>query len=135
MHRRLSGDNYIFVAASADDLGALSQERGDLARAEQHFREAVRIYRVNYDGRNLMLGNARIALGDVLRERGKLAEAESLLVGGYTTVRGRRMPGARFRHDSLALASLVKLYEAQGRESEAAKYRVLIDSISRSQRR
>ena len=135
MHRRLSGDDYIFVATSADDLGSLYQERGDLARAEQHFREAVRIYRVNYDGRNLMLGNARISLGDVLRERGKLAEAESLLVGGYTTVRGRRMPGARFRHDSLALASLVKLYEAQGRESEAARYRALMDSGSRSDRR
>jgi hypothetical protein len=36
------------------------------------------------------------------------------------------MPGSGDMWKSLALASLVKLYEAQGREGEAAKYRALM---------
>ncbi|HEU5183332.1 MAG TPA: serine/threonine-protein kinase [Gemmatimonadaceae bacterium] len=131
MHRRLGGDDYFAVGTGDDDLGRLYRQRGDFARAEPHLREAVRIYRVRFDDENLLVAHARITLGDVLRERGKLTEAESLLVGGYAVIRGRRMPGLRLRYDSLALASLVKLYQAQGREGEASRYRTLLDSLLR----
>jgi len=70
--------------------------------------------------RLLSCGAAKLYLGEALRGQGRLPEAEPLLLEGYRAVMG----SASSRRDRpFATASLVRLYEAEGRYDEAAKYR------------
>jgi serine/threonine-protein kinase len=135
MLRRFHGDDHPFVANVVNDLGNLYREQGAYDRAEPYLREAVRVLRARFGDKNLLVISAQIDLADVLRARGAFAEAEPLLLAGYTAFRDRRMHAGREDAKELALESLVKLYEAQGRKSEAAKYRALLDSAAVAPRR
>ena len=128
IYRRYHGDGHTFVAVAMEDLGQLHRTQRNFARAEPYLRGAERIYLTRFGSNSLMAIRTQIALADIMRERGELAPAESLLLYGYGNFRDRRMPGG-WVAQRLALESLVKLYETQGRESEAAKYRVLRDSL------
>jgi tetratricopeptide (TPR) repeat protein len=130
MLRRFHGENSPHVANVRSDLGNLHRRREAYDRAEPYLREALRALRGQFAGDNLMVLNAQIDLGDALRGRGAFAEAEPLLVGGYEGLRGRRVQALGEDRRPIALASLVKLYQAQRRESEAAKYRALLDSAT-----
>ncbi len=69
---------------------------------------------------------ARLAVGLALLGRGALGDAEPLLLAGFAAFRDRRMPGALGEAPTArAIEGLVRLYETQGREGEAAKYRAL----------
>ena len=128
MLRRFLGNDHPFVGGVASDLGNMHRRQGAYDRAEPYLREALRIYRAQFDDKNLMVINARIDLADALRARGRFAEAEPMLVTSYNALRDRprsHVMGADRKR--LAIESLVKLYEAQRRESDAARYRALID--------
>jgi hypothetical protein len=75
-----------------------------------------------------MVFRARTRLGDALRGEGNYAEAEPLLLASY----GRfAIPNSVTRPwRAAALHALVRLYEAQGRTEDAAKYRGLLSSPS-----
>jgi hypothetical protein len=64
-----------------------------------------------------------IALADALRGTGKFAQAESLLLPAFAAFENGR--GFAQRAREYAIASLVRLYDAQGRHAEAAKYEAL----------
>jgi serine/threonine-protein kinase len=132
MLRRFHGENSPHVANVRSDLGNLHRRREAYDRAEPYLREALRALRGQFADDNLMVLNAQIDLGDALRGRGAFAEAEPLLVGGYEGLRGRRVQALGEDRRPIALASLVKLYQAQRRESEAAKYRALLDSATQA---
>ena len=126
MLRRFHGNDHPFVANVVNDLGNLYRQQGAYDRAEPYLREAVRALHARFGDENLMVASARVDLADVLRARGAFAEAEPLLLAGYAALRSRRAHSTSDDRKQLALESLVKLYEAQGRESEAAKYRALM---------
>jgi hypothetical protein len=77
-----------------------------------------------------MFARAKLRLGDALRGQGKPAEAERLLLAAHTTFSRRSTTNNWARG---ATKALVRLYEAQGRLDEAAKYSTLLAS-STSQR-
>ena len=114
-------------ARSVDEVGyanAMSQvghsqvERGQAAAAEQTLRNALQLRGMLRPPPNPVLVRTRMWLGESLRQQGRLAEAEPLLLVGFrgpTLLRGAREYAAR---------ALATLYEAQGRADEAAKYRL-----------
>jgi hypothetical protein len=127
MDRRLYGPDNVSVGNSLEDLAGVARQRGDHAAAESYARDALRVYLKTLPPSSLLVMRARIAIGLALVERKAFAEAEPLLLGGYAAFRDRRTPGAlddapRRR----ALDGLVRLYEAQGRAAEAAKYRAVL---------
>jgi hypothetical protein len=63
----------------------------------------------------------QLYLGDALRGQGEFAEAESILLSHYRVLNQPSRYARASRR--FASAALVKLYEAQGRRDEAAKYR------------
>jgi tetratricopeptide (TPR) repeat protein len=74
--------------------------------------------------------NARAMLGGVLLGKGKLAEAEPLLLEGYRGMKAREaaIPPQGTMRIPEALERLVQLYEATGNETEAATWRAELEA-------
>jgi serine/threonine-protein kinase len=126
VQRRVYGDDRGEAAAPMEALGNLYRTRGMYELAVPTHREAVRLFRQLYGDSSLMTVRGRVYLGDALRGLGSLGEAEAMLLACYETLRDAGSFGTTARR--LAIESLVKLYEAQGRAQEAAKYRALKES-------
>jgi serine/threonine-protein kinase len=123
VQQRLYGDDSAEVAAPTEALGNVHRAQGEYQLAVPLHRVAVRGYRQQYGDSSLMTVRATVYLGDALRGHGALNEAEPLLLAAHAALRDAGNFGASARR--LAIESLVKLYEAQGRAQEAAKYRAL----------
>ena len=96
--------------------------------AERVARDAVRVYQVLFDDHNAMVYVGRTFLGEALRGERRFAEAEALLLASYARFEHPNMVTIRWRRD--ALNALVRLYEAEGKPVDAAKYRALLsDSV------
>lgn len=87
------GSAHYFVGAVREDLGLLYRRRGRSDLAESYLREAARTYGEALGDTSIMTVRAQIWLGNVLRERQAFAEAESLLLAGYTRYRARQVTG------------------------------------------
>jgi eukaryotic-like serine/threonine-protein kinase len=124
IRRRLEGPNSISAATADIDLGVSMNRMGSYEEAEALDRDAVRIFRGNFDDHNGMVVMARTHLGDALRGEGRYAEAEPLLLAGYERFKVPN-PVTKGWHDH-ALRALVRLYDAEGRPDEAAKYQALL---------
>ena len=130
LNERFRGQNSLAVANSDIDLGLNLAMVGKYTEAEAFDRDAIRIYRSMFDDKNAMLVMARDHLADALRGQGRFAEAEPLLLAGYERF---KVPNSVTKnwlsHDLLAL---VRLYEAEGRPDEAAKYRAIQQALPRT---
>jgi eukaryotic-like serine/threonine-protein kinase len=124
IRRRLEGPNSISAATADIDLGVSMNRMGSYEEAEALDRDAIRIFRGNFDDHNGMVVMARTHLGDALRGEGRYAEAEPLLLAGYERFKVPN-PVTKGWHDH-ALRALVRLYDAEGRPDEAAKYQALL---------
>ncbi len=122
--RRFEGANSVTVANLDIDLGYTLCMIGEYKEAETFDRDAIRIYRSMFNDKNAMVVMARDHLGDALRGEGRFAEAESLLLAGYERFKVPNSITKRWRGH--ALIALVRLYDAEGRAEEAAKYRALL---------
>jgi hypothetical protein len=76
-----------------------------------------------YPATSLLVRRVDVGLGDALRGTGRYAQAESLLLSAYTAFESGR--GFSERPREWALIAIVRLYVAQGRGDEAAKYAAL----------
>jgi len=124
IRRRLLGPNSIDVATSDIDVGFNLAMMGAYTEAETVDRDAIRILRSNFDDHNAMVVMARDHLAEALRGQGHFAEAETLLLAGYERFKTpNSVTKAWLGH---ALNALVRLYDAEGRPDEAAKYRALL---------
>ena len=72
---------------------------------------------------NSMVYFAKMVMGDAVSRLGRFAEAESLLLSAWDRFRDPK-PITRGWHVR-TLDALIRLYEAQGRDEEAARYRAL----------
>ena len=89
-------------------------------------RNGLEAFRRKYDDRNPVVNRARLLLGDALRGQGRFAEAEPLLLASYSALSGGSAVGLAKRWSRNALQALVRLYDAEGKPQEAAKYRSLL---------
>jgi eukaryotic-like serine/threonine-protein kinase len=124
IHRRLLGPNSLGVATSDIDVGFDLAMLGSYREAEMLDRDAIRIFQANFDDHNAMVVMAHDHLAEALRGQGQFAQAESLLLAGYERF---KKPNAVTKNWlGHVLNALVRLYEAEGRLDEAAKYRALL---------
>ena len=83
----------------------------------------MNVLRAKYGPKNPLVIRTEITLADALRGQGKYAEAEPMLLNAYHTFEAGTGFGRSGREYSLA--SLIRLYEAQGKTAEAEKFRAL----------
>jgi tetratricopeptide (TPR) repeat protein len=123
---RFRGPNSLSVAQSDVTLGFTLTMVGKYTEAEAVDREAIRIFRSMFDDKNAMVVMARDHLGDALRGQRRFAEAEPLLLAGYERFKvPNSVTKGWLAH---VLTALVRLYEAEGRPDEAAKYRAIFEA-------
>jgi serine/threonine protein kinase/Tfp pilus assembly protein PilF len=124
MRRKLLGSEHPGVANLLGGLAEVLLAQGKFAEAEASAREclAVREKRLP-EGWEMF--DARSLLGATLLRQKKYAEAEPLLLSGYSGMKDReeRIPADEKRRLKEALQRLVELYEATGKPEEAAKWR------------
>jgi serine/threonine-protein kinase len=126
LSERFQGPNSLAVALSDVNLGFTLTMVGKYVEAETFDRDAIRILRSLFDDKNAMVVMARDHLGDALRGQRRFAEAEPLLLAGYERF---KVPNSVTKvwlgH---VLSALVRLYEAEGKPDEAAKYRSIFQA-------
>jgi serine/threonine-protein kinase len=120
MYRRASGESLDY-AACLTELGRVLSLEGRYADAERTLRDVLDV-KVMTRGSPVRIAG-RVYLGEALRGLGQFAEAEALLLEGYEAGTRSRMMRRTGTH---AARALVRLYEAQGREAEAAKFRSIV---------
>ncbi len=121
--RRLLGDEHAHVAGSSRNVADILLDLGDPSAAEPLARDAASIYRQALSEGHWAASTADSSLGAALAGLGRFAEAEPLLLAAYPVLRDET--GERSPYTRDVVGRLVALYEAWGREDEAAKYRPL----------
>jgi len=126
IRRKALGETHPYVAVSLHNLAGIFHARGEAAEAVPLYREAlaIRLAVLPADHRDIALTQSQ--LGDCLTRLGRYEEAERLLLQAHEVLASKSEGSeARIRTN---LEYLVKLYEAQGRQEEAARYQQLLQA-------
>ena len=128
MARRFGGNESNLVTDSQLELAYALTMSGSYDEAASHSVQAMTTLKGKFPDSSVMVARARLRLGDALRGQGKLVEAERELLGAHAilTRRSTTSPWARG-----ANRALVRLYEAQGRSAEAARYQAALGQPGR----
>jgi tetratricopeptide (TPR) repeat protein len=120
LYRRYMGEGSLGYANAVGWTGYIQLMRGHAPEAERTLRGALALRKTTGSRSDPITQRARLFLGQALQQEGRLREAEPLLLDGYAMAATVGLPR---RVQIRAARSLVALYEAQGRTTEAAKYR------------
>jgi serine/threonine-protein kinase len=121
LDRRFFGDSSLNVATAELNVATALSGTGAYVEAESVARDAIAKIRSRLGDKSAMVIVASVTLANALRGEGRFAEAEPLLLAAYKRFDPPK-PITRNWHDAAA-GGLVKLYEAEHRPEEAAKYR------------
>jgi serine/threonine-protein kinase len=124
LDRRFFGDSSLNVATAELNVSTALSGTGGYAEAESVARDAIAKMRARLGDKSAMVIVANVTLANALRGQGRFGEAEPLLLAAFKRFDPPK-PITRNWHDAAA-GGLVKLYEAQHRPEEAAKYRATI---------
>jgi non-specific serine/threonine protein kinase/serine/threonine-protein kinase len=131
------GPDYSQTLYAMDNLGAILVKLDRPGDAEALLRESFAIRKRKTPGRWETFNTQRL-LGAALLGQKKHAEAEPLLVEGYTGLKERaakiRLPLTKNTYERQSLQWFVQLYEATDRPAEAAKYRKELDAVKAKER-
>lgn len=121
MSTAFEGEHSNEVSDAQLDLAYAEAHTGRAREAEALCRTALASLSMKHPATSFLVQRANVCLGDALVEQGRYDEAERLLL----TAREAMVAARGVGRGSLATTDrvLVRLYEKQGRESEAAKYR------------
>jgi tetratricopeptide (TPR) repeat protein len=103
-------------AALSHEVGLLSRERNDPARAETWFRHAIMIGRQTGDWSSYAL--SYIALGNMLARRGNFPSANRMEIKALRAARRKGLP----RIQGIALHDLFVIADEMGRDAQAEEY-------------
>jgi serine/threonine-protein kinase len=122
MFRRGSGEGFDY-ANCLSQLGRVLSAQRRYADAESTLRTALAL-KVLVTPSPIRM-RTRVYLGEALRGSGHFAEAEALLLEGYES--GAQSRSKTMRRDAMyAARSLVRLYEADGRTADAARFQAVV---------
>lgn len=108
--------NELGILLALDGIAWMKMQRGDLAEAEQLFRQVIRLPGSSeHIQPSLAVAKSHVGLGLLLRERNELAAAERQLLQGVAECE----LGGYVRHLLTALAGLAQLKASQGKFAEA----------------
>lgn len=103
-------------AALSHEVGVLSRQRGDLARAETWFRHAIMVGRQTGDWASYSM--SYIALGNMLARRGAFPAAYRMEIKALRAARRKGLP----RIQGMALHDLFVIADEMGRDAQAEEY-------------
>jgi tetratricopeptide (TPR) repeat protein len=113
-------------------LGRFQVQRGELAQAEPHLQDALKIFREHLATKPDLAAQAANWLGAILVARKDYTNAEKLLLSGADQILGRAAemsPNER----RLALSNIFTLYQAWGRPDQAAVWQKKLDQLAETQ--
>jgi serine/threonine protein kinase/Flp pilus assembly protein TadD len=119
VYRRLN-PGHPNLAYRFHNLGMLLASKGDHAEAVEHLEEAVAIREQALPAAHWLTADSRSALGASLAALGRNAEAERLLLAGYTVLNETR--GSEDRLTIRARARVADFYASRGRGELADAY-------------
>ena len=122
--RKLLGNDHPTVALSIEQLARAVGDQARLDEAQTLLRECLRI-REKAMPDDWLTFSARGALGENLLNRKNYAEAEPLLISGYTGLHDRldRIPAANKPFLKKAIERLIRLYEETRRSDKAGQWK------------
>ncbi len=124
MFTELHGADHLRVGRVVNNLGYFWKKRDEPEKAEPYFRRALGIFRQSFkEPHHPIVGVGASNLAGVLNATGRFEEAEPLLLETYPII-AQEKRGMFYPVE--ALNRLVRLYEAWGKEAEAARYRALL---------
>jgi hypothetical protein len=103
--------------------GTVLRKQGKHARAEPVWRELLEGRRLAYPAGHWRIGEAEILLGHCLTQLKRFPEVEPLLLAAHERVVRAKGPEAPPLAVFASVAALVELYDAWGRDDEAARWR------------
>ena len=119
--RRERGPDDYLTTLTLDHLAVQARRAGRLADAEALFQEKLDVLGRAVPSTHFQVALTKSDLGDLVMQRGALAEAEPLLVAGFDGAIASRRPTNARRVQ--VRDRLVALYERMGRAADAKRYR------------
>src|SRR5690606_3760428 len=114
-------ESHLAVSTAMGVLGRSLGQMDSLAEGEAYLRESLALRRRNLPEGHWVIASSESILGAHLALAGRFREAESLLLPAEQQLAAIRGEEAAVVSD--ARARLVRLYEAWGREDDAARWR------------
>ena len=113
-------------------LGRFQLQRGKLAEAEPHLRDALKIFGEHLATKPDLAAQAANWLAVILVARKDYTNAETLLLSGVDQILG---PAAEMSPNErrLAVSNIFNLYQAWGRPDQAAVWQKKLDQLAESQ--
>ena len=119
IRRKVLGSDHADTGRSLNSLANSLRDSGDAAAAESLHREAISVLGSALGATNWRTASARSNLGASLTALGRYEEAERLLLGALEIIQSTDRAAPK----QTANRYLAELYDAWGREDEAARYR------------
>jgi len=117
VYRRVLGETHSQTADVLGALGRLRSNMGDYGTAEPLLREALQVRQRTLEANHPDIAIDQRALGDCLAALNRFAEARSLLLQSYETLRDKR--GVDHQSTRHTLSRLIVLYEEWGKPNRA----------------
>jgi serine/threonine protein kinase/tetratricopeptide (TPR) repeat protein len=124
LQQQLGRSGSVDFAMTELNLAVALTANGKFGESERVARHGMTLLERQLGQNNSMVYYAKIVVGDAVRGLRRYAQAESLLLSAYTRFQVPK-PMTRQWH-AFALHALVRLYDAQGKASDATKYRTLL---------
>ncbi len=125
LRQRLLGPNHTQVLGSRRNLAALLLDQGEVDEAGELLASALVTARGSESGPSALEASIESYWGAYLTAVGRYPEAEPFVIEGYRALREAK--GAGHTDTQEARGFVAKLYEAWGRDDEAARYRAASD--------
>ena len=121
INRAVYDDRHYLVGIALLNLGEIYLNQGNLARAEQFYREALSRFTEKLPAGRLHTALAQLRLGHALLPERRYKEAEGDLWAGYEAL--LKQPGPQAACLQSVCKDLIALYEAVKRPDQADKFR------------
>jgi serine/threonine-protein kinase len=124
VHRTAFGESHIEVGIAYANVASVLKALGRVDEADRAFQSALGSIESAMGRRYWVYGQIEYNYGLLLRDAGRLADAETLMVRGYEVVRDGL--GADSRRALTMVEGVALLYERLGQTERAATYRRLL---------
>ena len=126
MSRKLLKEGHPSILNALQNLGMILMLKGSPGAAEPYYREAVESAQKTLAPDHWMVAESRSNYGACLTKLGRFREAEEHLLAAYSGL--KTALGDNHERTQKAANSLSELYDAWGKQDEAARYRASLQS-------
>jgi tetratricopeptide (TPR) repeat protein len=113
------------IALKLNLLATILIDKGEPAEAEPLLRESIKLRRSVMPEDHWTIADDRAALGRALALQGRYADAEPLWLDAFQALKDKF--GRQHRRTQAVVRYLVDMYEAEGRDDDAATWRQRVD--------